>query len=194
LCGAAAGVDAQGEVDQAGDDGRVADGGEVEARCVAGGDDPDHGLAAVQAVGFGPVVFGEVGELAAQVDQVLVALGPVAEEGEFVADGGLGGLGGGFEGEGGVGHFKGGGGRAWIRISPLLSQKPWGRLWIGPCAEGSESIHLRGWARRGSPWPVTPGTPAPTAPPSGLASRRAPARDAARRRRDASPTWRVRAH
>src|SRR5690606_41250409 len=101
--------------------------------------------------------------------------------------------GGGFEGEGGVGHFKGGGGRAWIRISPLLSQKPWGRLWIGPCAEGSESIHLRGWARRGSPWRVTPCTPASRVRPSVIASGRSPARQAARRQRARSPLGPLRA-
>src|SRR5690606_6506107 len=43
-------------------------------------------------------------QLAAQVDQVLVALGPVGEERELVADGLLGLGGGGFEREGGSGH------------------------------------------------------------------------------------------
>src|SRR5690606_10813143 len=46
----------------------------------------------------------ERGKLAAQVDQVLVALGPVGEERELVADGLLGLGGGGFEREGGSGH------------------------------------------------------------------------------------------
>src|SRR3546814_7174993 len=41
-------------------------------------------------------------DLAPEVDQVLVALGPVAEEAEFFLDGLLGIGGGGFEGEGGV--------------------------------------------------------------------------------------------
>src|SRR5690606_25610437 len=101
LFGAAAGVHPQGQDDEAGDDGRVADGGEFQARGVAGGDDPYHRLAAMEAVVFGFQRFREVGQLAAQVDQVLVALGPVAEEGEFVADGRLGGFGGWLEREGG---------------------------------------------------------------------------------------------
>ena len=53
---------------------------------------------------FGLPVFREGRQLAAEVDQVLVALGPVAEEAEFLGDGGLGLGGGGFKRERGVGH------------------------------------------------------------------------------------------
>ena len=104
LGGAAAGVHAQRQVDQARDDGRIADRGEVEPRRVARRHDPDHRLAAVQAVLVGLQRVRKRRQLAAEVDQVLVALGPVAEEGEFVGDRGLRVAGGGFEGEGGVVH------------------------------------------------------------------------------------------
>src|SRR5690606_16454480 len=65
---------------------------------------------------------GEGRQLAPEVDQVLVALGPVAEEAEFFLDGLLGGGGGGFEGEGGVGqrfHAREGG----MEQGRVLSQK-----------------------------------------------------------------------
>jgi len=48
-------------------------------------------------------------QLAAEVDQVLVALGPVTEEGEFLGDGGLGVSSGGFERERGGGGDGGSG-------------------------------------------------------------------------------------
>src|SRR5690606_14470 len=71
-------------------DAGVADGVELQVVGVTLGDDPDHGLAAVQAVGLGLPFLGEGRQLAAEVDQVLVTLGPVTEQGEFVGDGGLG--------------------------------------------------------------------------------------------------------
>src|SRR5207342_1029865 len=46
-------------------------------------------LAAVQAVLFALQRVGERGQLATEVDQVLVALGPIAEEREFLGDGRL---------------------------------------------------------------------------------------------------------
>src|SRR3546814_7457734 len=64
--------------------------------------DPHHRLAAEQPVLLDLPLIGEGWKLAPEVDQVLVALGPVAEEAEFFLDGLLGIGGGGFEGEGGV--------------------------------------------------------------------------------------------
>src|SRR5690606_18294269 len=78
--------------------------GEVEPRGVAGRHDPDLGLAAVQPVFLCLPLLGEGRQLAAEVDQVLVALGPVAEERELVGDRGLRLGGGGFEREGRVAH------------------------------------------------------------------------------------------
>src|SRR5690606_13236875 len=108
-------------------DGRVAGGVELQPLAVALRHDPDHGLAAVQAVLLGLPLLGKRRQLAAQVDQVLVALGPVGEEREFVADGLLGLRGGGFEGEGAGGH--------WLLVGD--GGRP------GPC---------RGARRPGLPW------------------------------------------
>src|SRR5690606_550646 len=86
------------------DDGRIAGRGEVEPVGVTRGHDPDQRLAAEQAVFLDPERVGERWQLAAEVDQVLVAFGPVAEKRELLADRGLRLRGGGFEGEGGVVH------------------------------------------------------------------------------------------
>ncbi|KAG1447114.1 hypothetical protein G6F57_017151 [Rhizopus arrhizus] len=99
LLGRAPGIHAQGQEDQAGDDGRVTDGMEAQRLRVASRRDPDHRLAAEQAVLLGLPFLREGRQLAAEVDQVLVALGPVAEEAEFLGDGGLGLGGGGFKRE-----------------------------------------------------------------------------------------------
>src|SRR5690606_5795363 len=64
----------------------------------------DHRLAAVQAVLLGPPFLRERRQLAAEIDQVLVALGPVAEERELLGDRGLRLRGAGLEGERRVAH------------------------------------------------------------------------------------------
>src|SRR5512135_3857258 len=84
LLRAAARIDAQQQRDQSRNDGRIADRAEVEAVAVARGDEPDLRLAALDFVRFGLQFGRKWRQLAAEIDQVLVALGPVAEEREFL--------------------------------------------------------------------------------------------------------------
>src|SRR5215471_3478550 len=53
---------------------------------ISAGHQPDQRLAAVHAVILGLQVLGKGRQLLAQVDEVLVALGPVTKEAEFLDD------------------------------------------------------------------------------------------------------------
>ena len=79
-------IHAQHQRDQPGHDRRVAGGLEMHLLRAAAGHQPHHRLAAVHAEILGLEFLGEGRQLLAQVDQILVALGPVAEEGELVDD------------------------------------------------------------------------------------------------------------
>src|SRR5690606_3730439 len=81
-----------------------------------------HRLATVQAVLLGLPRLRELRQLAAQVDQVLVALGPVAEEAELLADRVLRGLRGRFEREGGCGGV----GHGYLLSQPRRQRTPAG--------------------------------------------------------------------
>ena len=80
-------IHAQDQCQQTGHDRRIAGSLEVQACCVATGYQPDHRLAADHPVFLGLPLVRERGQRLADINQVLVALGPVAEEREFLGNG-----------------------------------------------------------------------------------------------------------
>src|SRR5207342_2011665 len=165
LLRAAARIHAQRQVDQSRNDGRVADRLEIELFGVAGSHDPDHGLATMQAVFLGLPGVGEGGQLAAKVDEVLVALRPVAEEGEFVADRALCFAGAGFEGEG-----RG--------IHGAILPRVIARLLCAITTKGQAPCACTGHPRfQRTPWAVSSSTTPSPASWSRMASARAKSRD-----------------
>jgi len=79
-----AAVKAQQQGDQSRHNGRVTDGPKLESPVSFVSDKPDLGLTTANAILLAAKLFRKLGQSAAQVDQVLVAVHPVVEQGEFI--------------------------------------------------------------------------------------------------------------